>query len=107
MTNFSEATSRLTLVGDEQNELTAYHSIVVWGALAEKCGNNLAKGDKVLVEGRLQTRSYETDDGQKRRVTEVVAELVAPEIWGDRGGGALPDDHPALQLGRDVTDEPA
>jgi single-strand DNA-binding protein len=46
--------------------------IVAWDKLAETCGNYLTKGQKVLVEGRLQIRTYETQDGQKRWVTEVV-----------------------------------
>ena len=50
--------------------------IVVWDKLAEVCGNNLTKGQKLLVEGRLQIRSYETNDGQKRRVAEVVAQNI-------------------------------
>lgn len=48
--------------------------IVAWEKLAETCGNNLTKGQRVLVEGRLQIRSYEANDGQKRRVAEVIAQ---------------------------------
>jgi len=50
--------------------------IVAWEKLAETCGNNLTKGQRVLVEGRLQIRSYETSDGQKRRVAEVIAQNI-------------------------------
>jgi single-strand DNA-binding protein len=50
--------------------------IVAWEKLAETCGNNLTKGQRTLVEGRLQIRSYETNDGQKRRVAEVVAQTM-------------------------------
>lgn len=50
--------------------------IVAWEKLAETCGNNLTKGQRVLVEGRLQIRSYETNDGQKRRVAEVIAQNI-------------------------------
>jgi single stranded DNA-binding protein (ssb) len=50
--------------------------IVAWEKLAETCGNNLTKGQRVLVEGRLQIRSYETNDGQKRRVAEVIAQAI-------------------------------
>jgi single-strand DNA-binding protein len=50
--------------------------IVAWEKLAEICGNNLTKGRRILVEGRLQVRSYETQDGQKRRVTEVTAQNI-------------------------------
>ena len=50
--------------------------IVAWEKLAEIAGNNLGKGQRVLVEGRLQIRSYEANDGQKRRVAEVVAQTM-------------------------------
>lgn len=50
--------------------------IVAWRGLAENCANYLAKGRLTAVEGRLQIRSYETQEGQKRRVTEVIADDV-------------------------------
>jgi len=50
--------------------------VVVWRGLAETCANHLSKGRLVAVRGRLQIRSYETQDGQKRRVAEVVADEV-------------------------------
>jgi single-strand DNA-binding protein len=50
--------------------------IVCWRQLAETCANYLGKGRLVAVEGRLQTRTYETQDGQKRKVVEVVADTV-------------------------------
>ena len=50
--------------------------VVAWEKLAETCGNNLTKGQRVLVEGRLQIRSYEANDGQKRRIAEVVAQTI-------------------------------
>jgi single-strand DNA-binding protein len=50
--------------------------IVTWGKLAEICGNNLGKGRLVAVSGRLQIRSYDTQDGQKRKVAEIVASEV-------------------------------
>lgn len=58
--------------GGEKQERTEFHTIVAWSKLAEICGNLLHKGDKVYVEGRLQTREWKTEDGQSRRVTEVV-----------------------------------
>lgn len=48
-------------------------TVVVWGKIAELCGNSLAKGHKVLVDGRLQIRSYDAKDGTKRWVTEIIA----------------------------------
>lgn len=50
--------------------------IVVWGNIAEAAGNNLTKGQKVLVDGRLQIRSYDGKDGNKRWVAEVIAQTV-------------------------------
>ena len=47
--------------------------VVVWGKTAELCGNSLTKGQRALVEGRLQIRSYDAKDGSKRYVTEVIA----------------------------------
>ncbi|MCM0760485.1 single-stranded DNA-binding protein [Sporomusa sphaeroides DSM 2875] len=58
------------------SEATDFIPIVVWEKQAEACGNNIVKGQKVLIEGRLQIRSYETNDGQKRRVSEIVAQYV-------------------------------
>ena len=51
-------------------------SVVTWRQLAENCGKYLAKGKKAAVEGAIQTRSYQAQDGTKRYVTEVVAEQV-------------------------------
>jgi len=60
--------------GGERKEETEYHRIVTWNKLAELCSQLLSKGRKVYVEGRLQTRSWETPEGEKRYSTEVVAE---------------------------------
>ena len=48
--------------------------VVIWGKSAELCGNSLTKGQRTLVEGRLQVRSYDAKDGSKRYVTEVIAD---------------------------------
>jgi single-strand DNA-binding protein len=65
-----------TTQGGEKREDTCFLTVVVWGKQAETCGEYLDKGSPVLVEGRLQTRDWETKDGQKRNVVEVVAERV-------------------------------
>lgn len=62
--------------GYGENKRTDFIPVVAWRKLAEVCGNNLTKGRRVLVEGSLNIRSYETQDGQKRRVTEVIAQNV-------------------------------
>ena len=61
--------------GFGENKKADFIPIVVWDKLAEVCGNNLTKGRRVLVEGRLQIRDYEKD-GQKRRAAEVVAQNI-------------------------------
>jgi len=58
--------------GGEKQEKVEYHNIVAWSKLAEICGQLLHKGDKVYVEGRLQTREWKSDDNQERKITEVV-----------------------------------
>ncbi len=63
----------------EQKEMTSYVNCVAWGKLGESVGN-LRKGSRAFVEGRLQTRSYETQEGQKRYVTEVVANFVGASL---------------------------
>jgi single-strand DNA-binding protein len=74
VTNFNIATNESwTDNNSERQERTEWHRIVVWGRLAEICNQYLRKGSKVYIEGRLQTRSWEGQDGQKRYTTEVVA----------------------------------
>ena len=51
-------------------------NIVVWGKAAELCGNSLSKGHRLLVDGRLQIRNYVAKNGEKRYVTEVIANSV-------------------------------
>lgn len=63
----------------EVRERTAFINCVAWGKLGENVGT-LQKGNRVFVEGRLQTRSYEAQDGSKRYVTEVVANFVGGSV---------------------------
>lgn len=62
--------------GFGENKRTDFIPVVVWRKLAEVCGNNLTKGSRVLVEGSLNIRSYETQEKQKRYVTEVIAQNI-------------------------------
>ena len=74
VSNFSIATNESWIDSSgEKQERTEWHRIVVWGRLAEICNQYLRKGSKVYIEGKLQTRSWEGQDGQKRYTTEVVA----------------------------------
>lgn len=72
---------------NQQGEREAdFINIVVWGAQAENCANYLSKGKLAAVDGRLQIRSYDGQDGQKRWITEVVADNVRFLSPKDSGG---------------------
>ena len=73
----------------ERQERTEWHNIVVWAGLAEICGKYLTKGKQVYIEGRIQNRSYDDRDGNKRYITEIVAnEMQMLSRAGDQGGGS-------------------
>lgn len=83
--NFTIATNRTWNTNDGQTEeSTEFTRCVAWGRLAEIVGEYAKKGKKLYVEGRLQTREYETKDGEKRRTTEVVADQIL--LLGGDGG---------------------
>jgi single-strand DNA-binding protein len=67
----------------QKQEKSEFHNIVAWGKLAEICGQYLNKGKKVYIEGRIQTRDWEGDDGVKRYKTEITAENMI--MLGGRG----------------------
>ena len=73
--NVATTEYRTTQDGQRQ-ELTEWHRVVVWRRQAENCAKYLAKGRGVFVEGRLQTRTWEDQNGQKRYTTEIVANNV-------------------------------
>ena len=90
--SFAVATNRAYIDGNgEKKETVEYHEVVTWGKLAEICSQLLSKGRKVFIEGRLQTRSWDGQDGVKRYKTEIIAEnmlvLDKPKEW-TQGGGA-------------------
>jgi len=91
VTNFNIATNESwTDKSGNQQEQTEWHRIVVWGRLAEICNQYLHKGSKVYIEGKLQTRGWEGQDGQKRYTTEVVArdmQMLDRRDDTDGGGG--------------------
>ncbi|MBI1864431.1 MAG: single-stranded DNA-binding protein, partial [Nitrospirae bacterium] len=83
--SFGVAVNRKYKQGDELKEEVGFFDVVVFGKQGENCGQYLAKGRSVLVEGRLQQRRWETDDGQKRSKVEVVAQSV--QFLSPRGAG--------------------
>ena len=102
--NFGLAVNRIYTTQDgERKEDTCFVDIVTWRKTAENCANYLTKGRPVFVEGRLQFRSWETEDGQKRSKLEVVAQNVqflgGPRTEGvpgveEMGGPEADDDIP-------------
>ncbi len=72
----------------QRQERTEWHRIVVWGKRAEVCSKYLSKGRQVFVEGRIQTRTYDDKDGNKRYITEIIAADVQFLGGGGREGGA-------------------
>ena len=76
--NFSLATSEswTDKNSGQKQERTEWHRVVVWGKLAELCNQYLSKGRQAFVEGRLQTRSWDDKDGNKRYTTEIMANTV-------------------------------
>ena len=77
VTSFSIAVNRVYLTqSGEKKEETSFVKIVVWARRAEVCAEYLSKGSPVFVEGRLRSRSWETQDGQKRSTMEVIANSV-------------------------------
>ncbi|MCG6881677.1 MAG: single-stranded DNA-binding protein [Deltaproteobacteria bacterium] len=96
--NFSIATSEewKDKSTGEKKEQTEWHKVVAWRRLGEICGEYLQKGRQVYIEGRLQTRSWEDKEGNKRWTTEILAlnmqMLGSP---GDgMGGGEVKDNYP-------------
>lgn len=83
----SVATSERFKKGDDWQERTEWHKIVVWGRTGEAAAEHLRKGQQVYLEGRIQTRSWDDKDGQKRYMTEIVADRVVflGGGQGDRG----------------------
>ena len=65
---------------NEWEEATSFFNIVCWRELAENAGESLKQGMRVLVTGRLEQRSWETDQGEKRSVVEVVADEIGPSL---------------------------
>ena len=80
--SFTLAVNRRFSRSADQQQTADFIPIVVWDKLAEVCGNNLVKGSQVLIEGRIQIRSYDAQDGSKRYDTEVIAQEL--EFMGSR-----------------------
>jgi len=93
--------------GGEKQERVEYHNIVAWSKLAEICQQLLHKGDKIYVEGRLQTREWKTDDNQDRRTTEIVIENMILLRSSAGGGSSQSEDYeaPVVNDGSTMADD--
>jgi single-strand DNA-binding protein len=109
----------------EWQEATSFFDVVCWREMAENASESLARGSRVIVTGRLEQRSWETQEGEKRSVVEVVADEVGPSIrWatvqvtknerrggdfdggGSGGGGGAPASRPAANEPPAYDEEP-
>ena len=96
--SFGLAVNRRYQVNGEWQEQVSFFNVVAWADLGENAAASLHKGNRVIVTGRLEQRSYETRDGEKRNVTEVIADELGPSLrWAqveierisrDSAGGA-------------------
>lgn len=91
VTNFSCATTERWGTGDEKKDKTEWHRVTCWGKTAEFVGEYVKKGCKVYVEGKLQTRSWDDDNGKKCYMTEINA-LNVQIIYQKRKEEAAADD---------------
>jgi single-strand DNA-binding protein len=103
VTSFRIATSRVfTTPENERKQETEWFTVITWNKLAESCNQYLAKGKRVYVEGRLRTRAWEGQDGQKRSRVEIVADRV---LFLDRQATAPLPEESKLEKLEDVTTE--
>lgn len=99
--NMSLALNRSYKVGDQWQEATDYIDVIVWGKQAESVSGYLSKGQSVLVQGRLQNRTWE-QDGQKRSKVEVVANEV---IFADSKAEKPKKDEVVTEIDDNISDE--
>lgn len=81
-------TERWTDKNGQKQEATEWHRVVVWGKQAEIMGQYLTKGRQVYIEGKIRTRQWQDQQGQKRYSTEVVAQNI--QMLGSRDGSGGP-----------------
>ena len=97
VTSFRVATGRVyTTAEGERREETEWFTVVAWNRLAEQCNQFLTKGRMVYAEGRLHTRTWETQDGQKRSQGEIIANRV---VFLDRRGAVSPSEERVEEAG--------
>jgi single-strand DNA-binding protein len=114
LSKFSLATSRRTKdpQSGEWKDITDWHNIVAWKT--ENVSNYLLKGKQVFLEGRIETRSYEDKEGQKKYITEIVCDGINIMLLGGGGGGGrseapdpVPDYERPVSMPRSARPQPA
>jgi single-strand DNA-binding protein len=120
--SFGLAVNRRYQQNGEWQEKTSFINITAWGQLGENTASSLQKGARVIVNGRLEQREYETRDGDKRNVVEVVADEIGPSLrWataqverndrrstdsGSFSGGSGGGNRPAPTPAHEIDEEP-
>lgn len=114
VTTFGIATNRVwnDKSGNKQ-ESVEFHNVVLWGRQAEVANQYLRKGQLALVEGRLQTRTWEGQDGQKRKTTEIIGERMQmgprPQASGgfsqEQAGAVETEEVPTIQTDEGINPE--
>jgi single-strand DNA-binding protein len=112
-TNSGRAVARFPIATSEvwkdtdgnRQERTEWHNIIVWGKQGETCGQYLAKGRQVFVEGSIRSRSYDDKSGNKRYVTEIVAQNIR-FLGGGGGTRVAPEMDSASAEDRSATGSP-
>ncbi|MCK5069548.1 MAG: single-stranded DNA-binding protein [Desulfocapsa sp.] len=90
-------TERWTDKSGQKQDSTEWHRVVVWRRLAEICGEYLHKGSKVYIEGKIQTRKWQDQNGNDKYTTEIVArEMKMLDSRGEGGGGSTGFGEPPL-----------
>lgn len=78
--NFGVAVNRRKKVGDDYEDEVSFFDVSAFGSLGENLSESLARGNRVMVVGQLQQRSWENDEGEKRSKIEIVADAVGPDL---------------------------
>ncbi len=101
---FRMATNRTWTKEGQKQEQTEFHSIVLWSKLAEISSRYLSKGGLVLIEGRLQTRSWQDSSGNKKYRTEIVAERLqlGPKGMRSANSAAMPTAEKAMPTQEEI-----
>ena len=105
---FGLATNRTYVTEGERKEEVDFQRLVSWNKLAELCNQLLKKGTKVFISGRLQTRSWEGNDGQTRQTTEIVVEdmiVLTPRSNGDMETPPPPKEEEAVTVKEEKVEE--